>query len=381
MHQRLVIVQNGRRAESVRWEPLRHGADGNEQTLRYAAQMVREDSAADERIRAVAASPIAQCAPHDAACEISQLFEFVRDQVRYQEDAPDTERIADAWRTLEHMAGDCGDKSILLATLLGSLGHRTQFIVQSWDGDLSDGYDHVHLELVDGPLAGVELDPTNEHAPVGWEARDAARARFEIWESAGVRSQGPGKRTGMDWQLSTPAPDSRLPAPGLSGFFDDFGGPLISTGIQVGSQFASSAAQQSKLSAEQGKAIGAQFENLASQALQVFQAISAKMPYVTADDVAVAQQAYQAVESFVGQYPTEYVTTQWNSAAYKGAAQKDLAKFAAAAQQASQGTGAGSQGPGTNNALSFNPQSLGSSLNGWTIAVVAFVAIVFLKMK
>src|SRR3954470_7266436 len=145
MHQRLVIVRQGRKAESVRSEPLRHGADGNEQTLRIAAQWVREDSATDANIRALAESLIASCAPASSSegstCEILKLFEFVRDRIRYVEDAPDTERIADASRTLAHAdafyagAGDCGDKSILLATLLGSIGVKSQFIVQSWDGD------------------------------------------------------------------------------------------------------------------------------------------------------------------------------------------------------------------------------------------------------
>src|ERR1051325_3864714 len=121
MHQRLVIVRNGVKSDLVKSEPLRHGAAGNEQTLRYAAAWVREDSA-DDRLRSLSESLIADCAPHAASCEVGKLFEFVRDGINYVEDPPDTERIADAWRTWEKRRGDCVDKAILLATLLASIG-------------------------------------------------------------------------------------------------------------------------------------------------------------------------------------------------------------------------------------------------------------------
>jgi hypothetical protein len=387
MHQRLIIVQNGCSTEKVQSGPLRHGAEGNEQTLRYAAQMVREDSAQDIRLRSLAEQLTAGCAPHDVAGAVRVLFEFARDGIRYVDDPVDVERIADAWTTVESRAGDCGDKSILLASLLGAIGIKSQFIVQSWAGDLSNGYDHVHVEVPgvgsqgSGVSETIELDPTNEHAPVGWEAVDAKRARFEIWSGAEVGGQrSEVSKAGMDF-TNHPSPVTHHH---LSGFLEDFGGPLIGAGIQVGSQFASSSAQQSKVTAQQGKAISAQFENLVSQALQVFKSIDARMPYVTADDVAYAQQAYQVIESFVSQYPTDYVTQQWNSAAYKGAAQSDIAKFAAAAAQP-QVSGQLAVGGGQSlqpGSLSFGlgtTAALGTSISVWAIAGVALFAILVLK--
>lgn len=372
MHQRLKIVRHGRRYESVKAEPLRHGTGGNEQTLRYAAQMVREDSR-DESLRAFAESLICGCAPHDSACAVQKLFEFARDVIRYVEDPAEVERIADAWRTIEKGEGDCGDKSILLASLLGTIGIRSQFIVQSWDGDLSDGYDHVHIEVFMSDGTTAELDPTNEHALAGWEASDRGRASFEIWPNE-VRSSvfGVQRKAGMDYYQT---PDSRLQTShGLSGLFDDLAPQLISSGIQVGAQYGASALQQHRVSAQQSAQIGAAFENLVSQAKALFDSIDAKGPYLTADDLNNAAAAYQYVESFVQQNPTEYVTTQWNSANYKQAAQNYLTKFqrALAAQQ----TGAGSQGPGAGPTV-LSPQSavLGASISPWAIAAVAVVLI------
>ena len=328
MQERLLLVRWGIRHWSVNVEPLRPGAAGNEQTLRYAAQWVREDSP-QPWLRAFAERLTAGCASPAAA--VAKLFEFARDQIRYVEDPPATERIADAWRTIEKREGDCGDKSILLATLLGSIGINSRFIVQSWDGDLSNGYDHVLVQaFVNGGL-WMDLDPTPERAVLGWSAPDRARAVFEIWPEGEVVG---GQRVGMQSAI----PNSQI---GLGGFLDDFGPELLQGGIQFGTQFGASQLQQSRLSDQQGAAIGAQFENLVSQAYALFQNIAARLPYITAADLAIATEEFQKVESFVRRYPTQYVQEQWNSTNYKQAGQNYLTQFrqALAQQQAAVGSG------------------------------------------
>lgn len=305
--------------------PLRHGAEGNEQTLQFAAAMVREDSANDDRIRSLAESLVSGCAPRDAQCEVTQLFEFVRDRIRYVEDPIDTERIADAWRTWEKRSGDCVDKCILLATLLGSIGYRSEFIAQSWDGDLANGFDHVRLRVLIPNGWPVELDPTNERAPVGWEAQSAAAAAFLIWDYDG--------------------------GPEMSGLFDS----LISTGIQFGAGLAQSRLQQSRAEGEQNAAVEGEWNQLIAQAVNELHVVSAK-PNVTADDVNYIAAIIAAIEQWLGQNGTERVRQQWNDPSYKPAFMHSLSVLRSRAVvqvpvpsgqgAAVQGQGAGSQEPG-----------------------------------
>lgn len=369
MHQRLVIVRQGRRSETAQVEPLRHGADGNLQTLAYAEAMVRE-SAANEALRRKAVEITAACAPHDELCEIESLFEFVRDGIRFVDDPPGVERIADAETTLAEGAGDCGDKAILLRSLALTLGHRSRFVVQDWDGVVDDaGYDHVHPEFILAHGGLVQADPTERSGIFREEAPSRGRAVFVPFDDV--------SRAGMQYQI----PDSRFQMPaGMGGFLDDFGGQLIGTGFQIGSQFAAGHAQQSQASAQQTKATGAQFDNLVSQATQVLRAVDAKGASLTNDDYNAALAYVQQVESFVQQYPIEYVTTQWSSDAYSGQAQRYLAKFAAALQGSASGqlpvAGGQSLTPAQNSVLGLS--SSGNSV--WLlVGVVAVVGILALR--
>lgn len=371
MHQRLVIVRHGLRTESVRAEPLRHGADGNAQTLAYAEAMVRL-AATNELLRRKAAEITAACAAHDEACEIEALFEFVRDEIRYVDDPPGVERIADAETTLAEGAGDCGDKAILLRSLALTLGHKSRFVVQDWDGVVdAAGYDHVHPEFLLAHGGIVQADPTERSGVFRWEAPSKGRAVFIPFDEAGAPVNA-----GMDFTNYYPSPVTHHQ---LSGFFEDYGGQLINTGIQVGSQYASSQAQQSRVSAQQTKAIGAEFEKKVSQAHAYLAQLDAKaaMGQLTTDDYNNAVAVVQDVESFVQQYPIEYVTTQWNSSAYKGAAQNYLTSFQRALQSSGQGSVAGGQTPSI---LGDGQLAVGGvSISSWALAIGVVLLVVAIK--
>lgn len=64
---------------------------------------------------------------------------------------------------LKQQAGDCDDKSVLLAALLESIGHVTRFVAV---GFLPGVYSHVLVEV----LLGGEWVPleTTEPVEVGW---------------------------------------------------------------------------------------------------------------------------------------------------------------------------------------------------------------------
>ena len=59
--------------------------------------------------------------------EIYALYNFVKDRIRYVRDIRNVETLHTAERILQNKAGDCDDKSILLASLLESLGFKTRF--------------------------------------------------------------------------------------------------------------------------------------------------------------------------------------------------------------------------------------------------------------
>lgn len=101
---------------------------------------------------------------------VEALFFFARDCIRYVEDPPQVEKVADFQRTIEMGYGDCDDKVVWLATALLSIGVSVRFVVQSY----GETWDHVYLEFYDWSRLGwVALDPTADGhtgivGDVGW---------------------------------------------------------------------------------------------------------------------------------------------------------------------------------------------------------------------
>lgn len=155
---------------------LAPGVTAVAQTLAVMAALVRRD-AQDEWLRRYALALVAGCRGHDFECEIERVFCYVRDAITYRRDPVTVERVQDAKRTIALGSGDCDDKVVLLATLLAAVGHRPRFVVI---GYRRGAYQHVFLEVL---MRGryVALDPTNERATVGWEARGVTRAVYEIF--------------------------------------------------------------------------------------------------------------------------------------------------------------------------------------------------------
>ena len=147
------------------------------------AALVRRD-ARNFRLRQFALSLISSCDGHDFSCEIEKLFSCIRDQIIYRRDPIEVEWVQDAERTLFVFgSGDCDDKVVALATLLANIGHRSRFVVL---GRTRDKYTHVYLEALTS-RGWLPLDPTPEHAPVGWEAKGLIRQTYEIF---GERTAG-----------------------------------------------------------------------------------------------------------------------------------------------------------------------------------------------
>ena len=100
--------------------------------------------------------------------EIRALHAFVRDRIRYIRDINDVETVQTPDATLTMRAGDCDDKSTLLAAMLESIGHPTRLVAI---GFTPEEFDHVYIEARVGnnwlPLE------TTEPVEIGWSAPGA----------------------------------------------------------------------------------------------------------------------------------------------------------------------------------------------------------------
>lgn len=119
------------------------------------------------QIRELALDLTSQLRPKDWAGEIKAVFEFVRDQIRYTRDIRGMETLQIPPVTLDLSAGDCDDKSTLLAALLESIGHPTRFVAVGYT--VPKAYSHVYVETKLGPR-WVALDATMP-VDVGWSPR------------------------------------------------------------------------------------------------------------------------------------------------------------------------------------------------------------------
>lgn len=114
----------------------------------------------------------------DYAGEVELVHAFVRDRVRYTMDPDGVELLQKPERILRVRQGDCDDKSILVCSLLGSIGHKTRLIAI---GPSMKAFTHVFAQVRDrtvanpkDPKAWTNLECT-EPWPVGmgttWKGR------------------------------------------------------------------------------------------------------------------------------------------------------------------------------------------------------------------
>lgn len=142
------------------------GESGTAATLQLMRRMVNRYKRSSA-IREAALSLIAGLRPKDWRGEINAVFVFVRDHIRYTRDIRGLETLQVPEVTLDLSAGDCDDKSTLLATMLESIGHPTRFVAVGYKSP--GNYSHVYVETRLGPR-WLTLDATMPHE-LGWSPR------------------------------------------------------------------------------------------------------------------------------------------------------------------------------------------------------------------
>lgn len=143
---------------------IREGAAGISDTLNMMVRLARIWKN-DPSIRSTAERIIADVAGKDFRGEVEAVQNWVRDNIRYTMDVRDVETLKTPYLTLTTYQGDCDDQSLLVATLLESIGYKTRFVAIGFEGPNS--YSHVFAEVLLGTRwVAVE---TTENVELGWK--------------------------------------------------------------------------------------------------------------------------------------------------------------------------------------------------------------------
>lgn len=111
--------------------------------------------------------------------QIAALFNWVISNITYTPHPLNQQTLQDARRTLELKAGDCVSLSVLLATLLASLGYTPRLVAQWLDGESAS---HVYIEVLQDDGDWLALDAVASDQPVGWR-QPTLDSGFEVaWE-------------------------------------------------------------------------------------------------------------------------------------------------------------------------------------------------------
>lgn len=140
---------------------LPRGQAGARRTLRIMRHMVRECKT-DLALRALAMELVKHLPQRDIAGQARVLHAFVRDRIRYVGDIDGVETLHTPRQIVRQAQGDCDDKSLLLATLLASIGQKTRFVAVGYGPAVS----HVLVEVRIGSH-WVPLE-TTENVGAGW---------------------------------------------------------------------------------------------------------------------------------------------------------------------------------------------------------------------
>lgn len=148
---------------------LPSGEAGVRRTLKLMRFLVRR-AKVDPLIRRQALEIVAGLPQRDYLPEVKALHAWVRDRIRYVHDIRGVETLHTPRFLLTQRQGDCDDKSVLLASLLESIGVPTRFAAL---GLTPDRLSHVLVEARIG-TRWLPLE-TTEAVGAGWYPAGVAR--------------------------------------------------------------------------------------------------------------------------------------------------------------------------------------------------------------
>jgi hypothetical protein len=157
---------------------LKSGANGNKQTVSIMQNIARQRSK-HQLIRRLAENILldAKIPSHHYLDECMAIGEFVRRHVRYVKDPQGMEQLSDPVLMVKMIqegraVGDCDDISLLIATLLLSVGHHCFFRIVKYKKFFGP-YNHIYVVTYQNNLGTKKerlvLDGIVKHKPLGFE--------------------------------------------------------------------------------------------------------------------------------------------------------------------------------------------------------------------
>lgn len=164
--------------------PMADGEQGTMQTLEAMKKIVLEDYCQPDIRTFVLREIVGNVAGHDSLGECDAIWRYARDRITYRQDPFGVERISDLWSTLYALnprepEGDCGIKTLFIATCCAAIGHKPFFVVIKQRPN-QRSFNHVYnMVIVDGVVRYYDATPQDE--PAGYEADSWEKKLFEIF--------------------------------------------------------------------------------------------------------------------------------------------------------------------------------------------------------
>lgn len=150
------------------------GYAGAHNTLRIMREMI-DKSRTDPAIIQAAHSIIFLTPERDELAEVSAIFEYVRDSIRYVADVAGVETLTAPPMVLQRRTGDCDDQTALLCALFESVGYPTRLVMAGYSSAM---FEHVYCQVF---ACGVwhDCDPIAREFVVGDSAADPVSVFIE----------------------------------------------------------------------------------------------------------------------------------------------------------------------------------------------------------
>ena len=160
---------------------LPRGDAGTFKTVAAMADMIRKGS----RHPAVRSLAVSIVYPYKSDLEKAEkLFSYVQRNVNYVRDSALTEMVhsaqyqVSAYHSNGFYHGDCDDHTVLLGSMLLSVGYPVRIVVIRV-GRTPGPFNHVYLEALVG-TRWIPMDATKKDSPMGWAAPAIRMQRIQI---------------------------------------------------------------------------------------------------------------------------------------------------------------------------------------------------------
>lgn len=165
-----------------------HGNEGIGVSASKLIAFIKKFRKEQKVIRPLALKLTRGCRSKDYACNVKSIYEWVKRNVKWERDPHNVEMIQDPLLTLQRGAGDCDDHTVLIGSLLQSIGIPTRIVLISSMRDAQGIYNHVYTEVLipwDGRTQWVSIDSTplnseGKYFPMGSTPPGYAYKRMEV---------------------------------------------------------------------------------------------------------------------------------------------------------------------------------------------------------